>query len=447
MSLRDLLDNRIRVVLSLILVVAVYLAMNFLVLRGMLAYVVPSALWMASFLMILHLMGGLEQLSLWTHRPVVLIAFLTAAMQIVCLYFIALFTELGRSPYSFTPMGVAINIAYFTAPILAQETARAYAIRCAPKSKKYAWLVLVTLLFTLLRLSTSSLIAQRSSADTIKFVTSEVIPAGAQSLLATYLALMGGPLASIAYMWTLEASKWLIPILPNPPWGLKALISTLIPAIGLVIISESMPVMKMMAVGVMRREEVRRVKTKSVRAQKSKELLSIVVGLVLMITIWSTTGMLGCQVTVVASGSMRPTMDVGDVIVAVQMPVEKIVEGDIVQYWRSGLDAPITHRVVEVKSSGGTFILVTKGDANSVLDEPVVVMPKQKLFKVMFVMPKVGWASIALKSALSSTMMYLIENPPITYILLAIAINALVIYVLTHVVGLRRIRSRGVSWR
>lgn len=406
MFLYDSLNYYSRLMLSLILVVAIYVIVNLCTFKGVFAYVLPSALWMLLFLVVLLLMGGLEQLRMWTYRPAVLIALLMAVMQIVCLYFTALFTELGRSPYSFTPIGMAINIVYFTAPILAQEVTRTYTIKSMPKNRRYTGLILITLLFTILRLSVSSLLVQRSPTDLIKFVASEVIPTGAQSLLATYLALIGGPLASIAYMWTLEASNWLMPILPNPPWGLKSLISTLVPAMGLVVINESTSITKMVSTGILRRDEAKRIRTKRVQAQRSKELLSLAIGLVLTIMVWSTTGMLGCQVTVVAGGSMRPTMDVGDVIVVVQTPAEKIGEGDIIQYWKSGFDAPITHRVIEVKNSGGALIVVTKGDANNAPDEPILVTPRQKLLKVVFTIPKVGWASIALKGAVSSVMVY-----------------------------------------
>lgn len=442
MTLHDKPNSHSRIVLSLTLVIITHSVMGFYALKGLLAYVIPSALWTLLFIVILLLTNGLEQLSTWTYRPVVLVALLTAFTQTACLYFIALFTEFGRSPYSFTPLWIAINVAYFTAPILTQEFTRAYVIKSVPRNKRYAGLVLIALLFVLLKLPVSSFFTQRSLADLVKFVTLEVIPAGAQSLLATYLALLGGPLASIAYVWTLEAFNWLMPILPNPPWGLKALISTLVPAMSLVVVNESIPITKMVAEGLAGRELVRYARTKRMRTQKLKEFLSLAAGLVLVIIAWSATGVLGYQVTLVASGSMRPTMDVGDVIVAVQTPAERIMKGDIIQYWRSGFDAPIVHRVMEVKSSGGALIVVTKGDANNAPDEPILVTPKQKLLKVVLTMPKIGWISIALKSAVSSVMAYLLENPLITYVLLIVVVNVLTMYALRHVAGLRKLGGR-----
>jgi len=140
--------------------------------------------------------------------------------------------------------------------------------------------------------------------------------------------------------------------------------------------------------------------------------------------VWGASGALGCRASVVASGSMRPAMDVGDVIVAVQVPADKVRVGDVIQYWRSGLDAPVTHRVVEVRASGGALIIVTKGDANNAPDDPILVVPRQKLWKVVLTIPKVGWASIALKSALSSAVTYLAGNQLLAWAMIVATISA-----------------------
>ncbi|MEM4576259.1 MAG: signal peptidase I [Candidatus Nezhaarchaeales archaeon] len=442
MRLKDTFAQYKGQVSTLTLIIGIYVVLNSFNFTGLLAYVIPSLLWTLSFLISLYLIGGLRRFKLETHRFVIIIAFLTALLQIVSLNLVALFTEFGRSPYSFTLIGMITNIVYFTAPILAQETARAYVVKSVPRSRKYTGLILVTVFFMFLKLSAFSFIAQNSLADSVKFLASKVLPAGAQSLLSTYLALIGGPLASITYVWTIEAYNWLAPILPKPPWGVESLITTLTPAIGVIMINEALSPMKLIAVGIMNKKDIKQIKLRGRKASRSVELVGLVAALIMVAMVWGTSGLLGYQASVVVSGSMRPMLDVGDIIVTVQTSAEKVHVGDVIQYLRSGIDSPIAHRVVEVSRSGGVIVIVTKGDANNVPDEPIVVIPSQKLWKLVFAVPKIGWASIFLKNMVGTVAVYLTENPLIAYVLLTAVINASIIYAYKHVNGSRKIVRR-----
>ena len=68
----------------------------------------------------------------------------------------------------------------------------------------------------------------------------------------------------------------------------------------------------------------------------------------------------------VLSGSMEPTLHVGDVVVVEQVPPLDVRVGDIVTF-RDPDDAErlITHRVREIDVDGTSVAFVTKGDANT----------------------------------------------------------------------------------
>jgi signal peptidase I len=64
---------------------------------------------------------------------------------------------------------------------------------------------------------------------------------------------------------------------------------------------------------------------------------------------------------VAPTGSMQPTMDGGDYVIAVKMPYEDLKEGDIINYtpkWNNG--GLVVHRLVQ-KDKGGW---IASGDAN-----------------------------------------------------------------------------------
>ncbi|WP_028051234.1 signal peptidase I [Cellulomonas sp. URHD0024] len=75
----------------------------------------------------------------------------------------------------------------------------------------------------------------------------------------------------------------------------------------------------------------------------------------------------------VLTGSMRPTMPPGTLVVSRPTPATDVRIGDVVTYQvRSGEPAVVTHRVVGTGwAANGDLVLVTKGDANAVTDAPV----------------------------------------------------------------------------
>ena len=127
------------------------------------------------------------------------------------------------------------------------------------------------------------------------------------------------------------------------------------------------------------------------------------------------------QLFVVESGSMKPNIEIGSVLlvqptsqvkkVASPLPSPTFNKGDIVTYL-SG-NNPITHRVVDVEGSGGQFSYQTKGDANKTADQGKVA-EKQIMGKVMLTVPYVGHAVSFAKTQLGYIFLVVI---PITLII------------------------------
>lgn len=105
------------------------------------------------------------------------------------------------------------------------------------------------------------------------------------------------------------------------------------------------------------------------------------------------------QLFVVRSGSMKPSIEIGSVLlvqpasqvkkIAAPLPTPVFHQGDIVTYLVG--DDPITHRVVGVEDSDSQFTYQTKGDANRTPDQGKV-SEKQILGKTILVVPFVGHA-------------------------------------------------------
>lgn len=113
-------------------------------------------------------------------------------------------------------------------------------------------------------------------------------------------------------------------------------------------------------------------------------------------------------VSVISSGSMEPTMRVGDVFFWTPATAESIREGDIVVY-RSGAHGGdvVAHRVIEVRQLGTRTELITQGDANPSPD-PSPVTESNLLGRVVrfgdvpFMIPYIGNLWLAVRDVVSA---------------------------------------------
>ncbi|MDQ1433486.1 MAG: signal peptidase [Actinomycetota bacterium] len=79
------------------------------------------------------------------------------------------------------------------------------------------------------------------------------------------------------------------------------------------------------------------------------------------------TVLLGYRPLVVSSGSMRPALQVGDLVVTTAVSADQLHVGDIVSFDdRRGTGELVTHRVRSVVGNGSEIRVETRGDANAV---------------------------------------------------------------------------------
>lgn len=101
----------------------------------------------------------------------------------------------------------------------------------------------------------------------------------------------------------------------------------------------------------------------------------IVINLTLIISSYinpdEIPGVFGIKPAVVLSGSMEPTIQVGDLIFIHDADTEGLKEGDVICYLSSG--QAVTHRITEVTTGeDGRSQYITQGDANNDKDQTAV---------------------------------------------------------------------------
>jgi len=418
------------------LVVTVYLSLNLVRLEGLLAYLVPAVCWGLVALSAV-LICGFSNIQKWLNQNVVLAALLIGVSQVIILVFVSFFTGFAKSPYQFTTMTIALNVTYFFLTLLGSEFSRASFIRSFSKRRIVMGIGLIGLFYAFMRFSTTSFLTLGAPADTLRFFGSSFLPTLAESVLATFLALLGGPVASIAYLGSLDAVQWLSPILPNPEWTIRALIDTLAPTLGLLAVIKMTSPFALVRSGIISRSDAR---PRIHRTKKSFPLSWTAIIIAGAILVWSSTGLLGFKPSVVASGSMTPALEVGDLSIVTRVNLDTIRLGDIIQYVKDG--EIIIHRVIEIQDiSKDTKVFITKGDANTIADSPV---PQAAVLgKAILIIPKVGWISIYLRTAAVGVFEFFAKSLEVAYAVLAIAVASSIFAIHRYRnQSLRRVRRR-----
>ena len=367
-----------------------------------------------------------------------LIAFLISGLQISLLVFSGFMYGFGKSPYSLAPLMIIFNFVYFFSQIIGFELTRYVLIKSFPKRSLMTGIITVSFLFTVLSLPVSKFLTIGNSAESIRFIGSDILPTISQSILSTLLVLLGGPLASVTYHSVLTLYEILVPVLANPPWMISALIGAGLPAFGLLLLEKSTPQSALLRLGLRSKSER--------RAMKKDKLSSYLLffPIVLLLISFGGLGYFGFQFHVIASGSMTPALDVGDIALTAQISPSQIKVGDVIQYQRSDIGSPIIHRVVGKYDSNGYYSFVTKGDANTEPDDPI--LPTGELYRVVWIIPKIGTVTLAIRYyALIAIDTIAKEN--LTPFILSGLILITSIFLFIKLINSRNKRVKTVSWR
>ncbi|GAB3575623.1 hypothetical protein GCM10027406_07420 [Leifsonia lichenia] len=129
--------------------------------------------------------------------------------------------------------------------------------------------------------------------------------------------------------------------------------------------------------------------------------LAAIVGVAAVVAV-AGSALLGVQPVVVISGSMEPTLPVGSMVFAQEIPASTVRVGDIVTTQRQdGAKGLITHRVVSVKTTGTTTTLRLRGDANA--SEDPLPYVASSVGKYLFHVPWAGTLALAARTPFGLT--------------------------------------------
>ena len=308
-------------------------------------------------------------------------AFNLAVIYIIVLLAAGIIDGYGKSPYSHAFIDMVHNMFMVGLVLTGREMIRHYLVNSSAKEENYFVFIIVTLIMTVTNIPLHQFFRQDGYVSMIKFAAGNFAPEFVLNLLATYLVFLSGPLASVIYLGMIQAFHWLCPVLPDLKWITKALIGILCPLYSFMFIqSMYLSISKQLK-------------------HKGKEDSLIGWGITSIVSIsiiWFAVGVFPVYPSVVATGSMEPQIKPGDVILIKKIDDGKDVTiGDIIQFRKNNIF--ISHRIIDVVEQNNQICYRTKGDNNSIPDKELVRMEQLK-GKVLYVIPKIGWPTLLIKS-------------------------------------------------
>jgi len=346
-------------------------------------YVLPSVIWVLLALLILFLFPRTHAQARSRHKSLFCWAALLCAFAgVAAVFATGMLQGFGKSPYDHSAYGVVTNIFQLGAMLVGMEVSRAWLVNSLFKKRPWLGIGCTALFFTLFTFSLARLGSFEKSIDGIEFAGNIIFPSFFENLLASFLVFLSGPLPAIIYRGILLIFHWFPPILPDLNWVAQALIGSFIPVLCMVLLSQ------------VYRKEVQRIRSRD----KESPLGWVVASVISVLMIWFSVGVFSVYPNVIISGSMLPKIDIGDVVIVKRIEPEEVALGDVIQFREIEQDVRVNHRVIEIQEDErGLPLFITKGDNNESPDsEPVIA--EQVMGRVIQVVPRLGWVTIALRS-------------------------------------------------
>ena len=287
---------------------------------------------------------------------------------------------LGKSPYDLTFLGIFRNIFFIFLPLIGKELIRAYLINSIKGKNIAITISLLAVLFTLINVPLDRVLDLKSFPEAVQYLGENILPELSKNIFAGHLVYLGGAQLSIIYLGIIQAFEWFSPVLPNLNWIAKAAIGTLCPIFSLMFIEYIYSTLLKPG--------------KRAYEKKENPIGWIATILVSIGIIWFTVGVFPVYPTVIVTGSMKPMINPGDVVLVEKIKGANVNLKDVIQFKSD--DIFIFHRVINISNEKNQLMFQTKGDNNSVADTELV-NPGLVKGRVIKVIPKIGWLTLWLK--------------------------------------------------
>lgn len=299
-----------------------------------------------------------------------------------------IFLTYGRNPYSTTTKGLILNLYSTGLVVFCREYIRYKLINNIFEKERKFIFVFIVIIFSIEEISIVSLINSLNIYFVFKTIFSVALPVIIKNCLLTYMEIYTDYIPSILYEIVLYLIKWIPPILPNAPWVFYAITDILFPL--------TLLLYCMYHIASLDKHHLYKLSNPI----QPKGLIAISIGIVLVI--WFAVGIFPIKPIGIATGSMEPNLNIGDMVIVKKCNANDVEINDVIEYKTKNFS--IIHRVISKSQIDGSFVFITKGDNNEGPDNDPV-KEDQLQGKIICKIPYIAWPTIFIER-LSSKQAY-----------------------------------------
>ncbi len=337
------------------IILAIILLLNSLILNILGNYLYLD-IFLVLLLIIFKFLFGFEKDRHRYIKDIMLNILIIYLVSFIVYYIFGIFIGFVRTTNYFTWFGIKTFIIPYILMIVFKEYLR---IQMLNKTEESKILTIITcILFIMIDIAnrfTSSSIA--TSYNTFIFLALTILPIISNNIVSTYIAKKVGHKPNI--MWLLVAGLYnvLLPIIPASGLYIESLIRFLFPFILMYNVYAFFE---------------KRAKNIPISYLKKRNYIEIpALALFVFILAYFVSGFFRYYAVAVATGSMRPNIQVGDIAIVDQhIDYKKLEVGEVIAYKYNNV--VVVHRLVDIVKVGNEYYFYTKGDANEDRDNYVI---------------------------------------------------------------------------
>ena len=335
-------------------------------------------------LITLHIVCGIAHDNMLTNKLSMKLCLFYSVAFLVLKFSLGLITGFYNNMYSLTFKGILMNTIPMIIIILLEEICR-FTIN-ERSGRKRIILFANVLLFTLVDFSLISSFAGMTSVESIlKLLTTSFNQVLFFNIGLTLISYKHGLKTALIYSFIFNLYKYFVPIVPGFNQYVETIVDMLIPIIIVVLLHIGIP------------EIFKKKKNKEdIRDnQFITKLIGVFIFILILIVVGLNSNLFRYWSCVVGSGSMEPTINIGDIIIVDKSYSENpqvLDKGDILVFKIN--DKFYTHRIIEVLYVNGEKQFITQGDREGQAVDNWIVTKNEIVGVTKFRLRYIGLPSI-----------------------------------------------------
>ena len=133
----------------------------------------------------------------------------------------------------------------------------------------------------------------------------------------------------------------------------------------------------------------------------ASRIITVIFSIIILLIVSLCSNLFRYWIAVIGSGSMHPTIKVGDAIIVdkyYQKHLDKLKKGDVLVFQIKG--TIYTHRIVNIKQDNGNYQILTKGDRKGQAQDDWIVKNEDVVGLVKTKIPAIGRPTVWLNRLL-----------------------------------------------